>query len=411
MSVQEKFVDLTPAQRENFQWLKADHLRQVVEALEAAETGSVRFVGGCVRDSLLGVTPKDFDIATPLEPKAVVAALKSAGLKSAPTGIEHGTITAIVDHQGVEVTTLRADVSTDGRRATVAFTKDWCVDASRRDFTINAIYLTPDGRLYDPLGGIPDIETKSVRFIGDAEQRIREDYLRILRFFRFSARFSQKIDATGLAACGALKDGIEQLSAERIGSEFMAILSLPRAAFGLTAMQECGVLEKIWPQRADLSAVTRLKEHSPRASAPIVLAALFGEGGQGSRSGLRLSKAEGAIRTNGVNAARIIRDVISDQDIHAHIYRLGRDVFLDGALVAVARGDISTEQYNHFKSVAEDWRVPHWPFTGKDVIALGIAAGPDVARILAAAEARWIEEGFPKESRARAILTEFANTG
>ena len=203
------FHPLTEEQRAHFSWLTAPHLVKVIAALEAAEPHSARFVGGCVRDSLLGAKPKDFDVATALTPDAATAALKAAGLGVAPTGVEHGTVTAIADHKGVEVTTLRADVSTDGRRATVAFTRDWATDAGRRDFTVNAIYLTPDAKLYDPVGGVADAMAKRVRFIGAPEARIREDYLRILRFFRFSARFCETFDAAGLAACAALKDGMK----------------------------------------------------------------------------------------------------------------------------------------------------------------------------------------------------------
>ncbi|MHA7873403.1 MAG: tRNA nucleotidyltransferase/poly(A) polymerase family protein, partial [Hyphococcus sp.] len=198
MSAQTTFVPLSSDQRVHFDWLDAPHLKKVMTALDSARQGASRYVGGCVRDSLFGERPKDFDIATMLKPEEVMHALSVAGLGAAPTGLDHGTITAIADHRGVEVTTLRADVSTDGRRAVVAFTEDWSVDASRRDFRINALYLTPDAKLFDPVGGLDDIAGRQVRFIGDAEQRIREDYLRILRFFRFSARFSGVFDQDGL---------------------------------------------------------------------------------------------------------------------------------------------------------------------------------------------------------------------
>lgn len=397
-------VRLSKEQRRAFHWLNAPSLKRVINALENAEAGSARFVGGCVRDSLLGATPKDFDIATTLEPGAVIEALKQAGLRSAPTGVEHGTITAIVDHQGVEVTTLRADVSTDGRRATVAFTKDWTVDAGRRDFTINAIYFTPDGRLFDFVGGVADAAAKSVRFIGDAARRIREDYLRILRFFRFTARFSESFDVAGLAACAELKDGITQLSAERIGAEMMNILSLPRTTFALTAMRDAGVLEIIWPETVDIAAVDRLKLAEPAASAPLVLAALYGERSEGLGARLRLSNAEKAITSNALLGAAKIEPSLNDQAARAMIYRLGKDVFADSIAVACAFQNIADSDYRRLKAIVEIWSPPVLGVSGRHIIEQGVAAGPAVAIILHAIEEQWIAEAFPDDMRVKEIL-------
>ena len=398
-------VALTNEQRPAFHWLGAPSLKRVIDALENAEAGSARFVGGCIRDSLLAATPKDFDIATTLEPEAVIDALNQAGLRAAPTGIEHGTITAIVDHQGVEVTTLRADVSTDGRRATVAFTKDWSVDAGRRDFTINAIYLSPDGRLFDPVCGVADAAARCVRFIGDAAGRIREDYLRILRFFRFSARFSESFDTAGLAACAELKDGMSQLSAERIGAEMMNIFSLPRATFALAAMQDTGVLEKIWPGEADITAVDRLKAAEPAASAPLVLAALYGERGDGLGTRLRLSNAEKALRSNALSGAAKIQPALDKQAARAMIYRLGKDVFADSIAAACAFQEIDENDYRRLKEIVDVWSPPVLGVSGRHIIEQGIAAGPVVATILQATEEQWIAEAFPDEMRVKAILS------
>ncbi len=399
-----ELIPLTAEQRAYFGWLDAPPLKKVIAALEAAETSSARFVGGCVRDSLFGEAPKDFDVATTLAPEAVVAALKKAGLRSAPTGLEHGTVTAIADHQGVEVTTLRADVSTDGRRATVQFTRDWAVDAGRRDFTINAIYLTPEGRLYDPVGGIADAKTGTVRFIGDAATRIREDYLRILRFFRFTARFSERCDGPGLAACAALKDGIARLSAERIGAEFMAILNLPRAAFALTAMRESGVLKEIWDAPANIDAVRRLKDIAPQVSAPVALAVLFGEGGAGVGTRLRLSNAEKAIRSNALRGAEKISPGLADKEVRVLVYRLGRDVFQDAAAAACALERIDEAEYARIAGIAESWTPPALPISGRHIIDAGVKRGPAVARILAAIEAQWVDEDFPDAPRLQEIL-------
>ncbi len=400
----DEFTPLTAKQRARFDWLRSAPLKKVIAALEAAEPGSARFVGGCVRDALFGAAPKDFDVATTLPPDAVIAALNTAGLRSAPTGLEHGTVTAIVDHYGVEVTTLRADVSTDGRRASVAFTRDWAVDAARRDFTINAIYLTPDGQLYDPIAGIADIEAGRVRFIGDATRRINEDFLRILRFFRFTARFSKSFDATGLAACAAQKGGIARLSAERIGAEFMAILALPRAAFALRAMQDAGVLQGIWDAPENIDAVVRLKNIAPNALAPVVLAVLFGSRGGGVGARLRLSNAEKAIRSNTLKGAEQIVPNLSDKDVRGLIYRLGRDVFHDAAAAAFALEQLNEAAHARILAVAKAWQAPVMSVSGRHIIDAGVPAGPVVAQILSATEAQWIAEDFPESSRLIEIL-------
>ena len=408
MTKNAKPIPLDEKQRTAFAWLDAPHLKRVAAALEEAAPGGARYVGGCVRDSLMGAAPKDFDIATTLEPDAVMAAAKAAGLGVVPTGIEHGTVTVIVDHQGVEVTTLRADVSTDGRRATVAFTEDWSVDAGRRDFTINAIYLSPDGLLYDPVDGLVDIQKKNVRFIGDPEERIREDYLRILRFFRFSARFASAIDVEGLAAATKLREGVKTLSAERIGAEFMTILALPRAVFALDAMVQSGVLPLIWEGDARIGAVERLKDVAPAASAPVVLAALFGETGEGIGARLRLSNAEKAVRSNAVAGAERIKAGLDEKSIRRLIYQMGRDTFFDAIAVAAARRNIEKPEHRRLAAIAEKRRPPAFPYSGKDVLALGVKPGPAVARILSAAENQWIAEDFPDASRAKEILVAIA---
>ncbi len=397
---------LSPEQRKYFDWIDAPHLKKVIGALEAAAPGGARYVGGCVRDSLFGDRPKDFDVATTLTPDAVVDALSRAGLRSAPTGIEHGTVTAIADHQGVEVTTLRADVSTDGRRATVAFSKDWALDAGRRDFTINAIYLTPGGELFDIAGGLEDIAARRVRFIGDPARRIEEDYLRILRFFRFTARFAERFDAPGLAACTERKAGIGKLSAERVGAEFLSILSLPRAANALSAMQESGVLAEIWPAPANIPALERVKDIAPASAAPVALAALFGEGGDGIGARLRLSNAEKAIRSRALAAAPEIEAGLEDRTLRALIYRLGKDVFQDAAVAACAFEAIGEEEYRRLAAFADRWTVPELAVSGRHIVEKGVPPGPAVARILAAVDRRWVEEDFPDAARTDSILAE-----
>ncbi|WDI30447.1 CCA tRNA nucleotidyltransferase [Hyphococcus flavus] len=404
MTAQTDFFSIPIEARERFNWISAPHLKTVVSALEAAAPDGARFVGGCVRDSLLGETPKDFDIATILEPEEATRALKKAGLRVAPTGIDHGTVTAIVEHQGVEVTSLRADVSTDGRRATVAFTNDWSVDAHRRDFTVNAIYLTSDGRLYDPTGGIDDARRRRIRFIGSPEARIKEDYLRILRFFRFSARFCDHYDEAGLEACARLRAGIQQLSAERVGLEFTSILSLPRAVFALEAMYSSGVLKEIWQEEPDLEAATRMKLLSPTAHSALMLAALYGDEGAGIGSRLRLSNAEKSGRTTAIKTAEHFAPNIEQKDLKTILYTFGRDNAFDGALLATARGVLSPDKYRRIRLDIESMVEPVFFISGRHVVDAGVQPGPPVAKILAAVEAQWILEGFPDESRQQAIL-------
>ena len=398
--------DIPTAQREFFSWLKAPFLVAVIEALEKFEPNSVRFVGGCVRDSLFGHAPKDFDLATTLKPDDVIHALESGGLRAAPTGIDHGTVIAISDHQGVEITTLRADVSTDGRRAVVAFTNDWAVDAKRRDFRLNALYLTPDGRLFDPVGGLADIKTHTVQFIGDAETRIREDYLRILRFFRFSARFAGEFSEAGLLACAGLAEGIGTLSAERVGAEFMSILQLPRAAFALRAMERTGVLNAVWATPADIDAVEKLKTYAGTASAPLCLAALFDDINDDVGARLRLSNAERALRLGALEALENFQPDISTESARVMVYRLGKDGYSDAIDLAAAKKRMPKERYLTLRDIADEWTPPACPIAGKDVLAAGVAPGPTVSHILRDAEQQWISEGFPDPSRAREILLE-----
>ena len=404
MSSQASLIGLTPEQRTHFTWLDASYLKAVIAALDAVDPGGSRFVGGCVRDSLLGEQPKDFDVATRLTPDEVIGALKAAQLGAAPTGLAHGTVTAIADHQGVEVTTLRSDVETDGRRAVVAFTKDWAHDANRRDFCMNAIYATPDGNLFDPVGGLADIAARRVAFIGDAELRIREDYLRILRFFRFTARFSKDFDQTGLAACARLKIGIGDLSAERIGAELMAVLALPRAGFALKAMDDTGILAQIWDTPAKLVAFDRLKLISPNVEAPVALGVLFGEAGDGIGTRLRLSNAEKAIRSKSLKGAKTIERDMSEPQARILIYQLGRDVFQDAIAVAHACDSIDRSDQERLQLIADNWMPPVLPISGRHIVGEGVKPGPEVAKTLALIEQQWIDEGFPDADRVHEIL-------
>lgn len=395
---------LSAEEEAHFGWAKSTPVAKIVAALEAERPGVARFVGGCVRDSLLGVAPKDVDIATSLKPEDVVSALKKARLRAAPTGIDHGTVTGIAGGVGVEITTLRADVSTDGRRATVAFTDDWETDARRRDFTLNAIYLTTEGALFDPVGGVADLRAGRVRFIGAPRDRIREDYLRILRFFRFSARFANAFDEAGLAACREEKAGIKKLSAERVGDELSKILALPRAPVVVEEMIRAGVLAEVWPAPPAPEIFANLKRLVPAAKAPLGLAALWGEGGEGIDASLRLSNADAARRRGALKAAKAIGPATPAREARVALYRCGDEAFRNGAALAAARGGADASALARLVEIADRHAPPPFPFSGKDVIALGVAAGPRVAAALRAAEEAWIAEDFPGTERAREIL-------
>ncbi len=400
----------------SFNWVRDDYVSRVLAALESAEAGSARFVGGCVRDSLLGFQPKDIDVATTLTPDQVIAALKAARLGAAPTGLDHGTVTAISDHKGVEVTTLRSDVTTDGRRATVAFTRDWTIDARRRDFTINALFLTQSLELFDPVGGMADIAARRVRFIGEAEDRIREDYLRILRFFRFSARFADSFDKTGLGACAALKEGMRILSAERVGDETLNLLGLPAPQAAVAAMRACGVLHEVWPASPQIETLARMKEIEPEAPGPLALAALYGTDGEGIDSRLRLSNANGQRRRYAVANAALINGALSERAARALLYRMGVNGWRDACLLAEAKILAASEtpglrdrDIEKLAALPLRWTPPSLPFGGKDALAAGVPEGPSVAKTIQAAEARWIDEDFPARARAMEIFAEEAS--
>ena len=241
-------------------WMETAAVRRVMGALERARAGSTRFVGGCVRNALLGEKVADIDIATQLTPTQVAVILRTADIAVHPTGIEHGTITAVADGQPFEVTTLRRDVETDGRRAVVAFTEDWAEDAQRRDFRMNALYATLEGALFDPTGGgLADIRSRRIVFVGDAETRIREDYLRILRFFRFNAWYGRGwLNAEGLGACGRLKTGLSAISSERIWSETKKLLAAPDPVPALSAMEHSGVFAQLYPEAHGLDLLRTL---------------------------------------------------------------------------------------------------------------------------------------------------------
>ncbi len=377
------------------EWRERPGLRRIVAAL-TADGGAVKAVGGAVRDTLLGLPVADIDLATPLLPEEVTRRLEAADIKVIPTGIVHGTVTAIASGDHHEITTLRRDVETDGRRATVAFAEDWRDDAARRDFTINALYADPDtGVIDDWFGGLADLDAGRVAFIGDAAMRIAEDHLRILRFYRFAARFGRgNLDPASHAAVVTARQSLKSLSRERIADELLKILALPDPRAIVRQMAADGIFEVLLPEldAGFAAALDRLATNERTAAASIGplrrLAALLPADAAVAEtvaSRLRLSTRQRkhlmALGGNRADVARPIRQLA-----HAIGIEAARDVhLLAGDPAAVA--------------ALADWQLPQLPLKGGDIVARGIAAGPEVARILKAVEAQWVAEDFPGAAR------------
>ena len=393
-------------------WLESQATRAVMRALEATGgAGCARFVGGCVRNSLLGQPVDDIDIATRLRPEQTMAALKAAGLKAVPTGVEHGTVTGVSERRPYEITTLRRDVETDGRRAVVAFTEDWAEDAARRDFRLNALYADAAGTVFDPTGGgLEDAAAGRIVFVGEAETRIREDYLRILRFFRFYAWYGRgEPDAVGLAACAALKGGMAQLSAERVSKEVLKLLAAPDPRAAVRAMAETGVLAQVLPQSQPLALfeamcdltddpVMRLSALLPADAGAVTEIA----------GGLRLSNAVRDRLAAAVADGPAVSPMMSDAEARAAIYRLGPRAFEDRLMRAEAagRGD-----GGRLRALAADWTPHKMPVGGRDLARLGLKPGPETGRVLKAFEDGWIADDFPAEGHEARLKTLIATSG
>ncbi|PKP91861.1 MAG: polynucleotide adenylyltransferase [Alphaproteobacteria bacterium HGW-Alphaproteobacteria-14] len=384
--------DLTQAE-----WPRRDGLAALTAALGAA---NIRWVGGAVRDGLLGVEVHDVDCATVLMPAEVIDRCARAGIRTVPTGIEHGTVTAILADGPVEITTLRRDVATDGRRATIAFARDWAEDAARRDFTINALYAHPETlEIADYFGGLDDLATRRVRFIGDARERIAEDHLRILRYYRFQARFGAALDAEAEAACADLAHTLKGLSRERVAAELLTLLALPDPHATLERMRAHGVLGVILPEActAQIAALARLiVQETAQGVAPDPvrrLAALLPPSpdvAETVAARLRLSKTQRA-RLIGA-AERVAGDIANP---HTLAYRFTVPTAVDRLLLlgGDARALIG-------------WTPPVFPLKGGTIVARGVNAGPAVARVLQAVEQRWVDEGFPSATRIETLLSE-----
>jgi poly(A) polymerase len=381
-------------------WRERRGMDRLLAALGADE-GLTRYVGGAVRDDLLDLPVSDVDLATRLEPSEVVRRLEAARIKAVPTGIDHGTVTAVSDGCPYEVTTLRRDVSTDGRRATVAFTSDWEEDAARRDFTINALSADPrTGKVYDYFGGLDDLLGRHVRFIGSPLKRIAEDHLRILRYFRFHARFGAgEPDAAALEACTARANDLMALSRERIADELLKLLALPDPAATVRIMVERNILKPVLPEIAAeaLSGLEALiAAEQAAAIAPEALrrlaALLPADGAVAEAVGARL-KLSNKARKRLTCAAQ--RDASAAPEALA--YRVGGDCAADRLLLAGRPEDAAR---------IRGWRAPKLPIKGGVLIGRGLKEGPIVARTLRKIEDRWIEAGFPQGEALEAIVAD-----
>ena len=378
-------------------WRTRPGLAAVIAALGGSS--KARLVGGAVRDGLLELPVSDIDVATRLLPPDVMNALKGAGIKGVPTGLAHGTVTAVTEGGPIEVTTLRRDVSTDGRHAEVAFSDDWQEDASRRDFTINALYADPGtGEVFDWFGGLIDLDARRVRFIGDPLTRIAEDHLRILRFFRFHARFGTgSPDAEALAACTARANDLMALSRERIAAEVLKLLAAADPVPAVQVMIEQGIFAPVLPEITDAAPLERLIAREAKASVPgdalRRLAALIAPDSMLARDiAARLKMSNTNLRRLATAASRA-----TDRP-DALAYRHG----LEGAFDLILLGDGLVDELVALKG----WQRPQLPLGGGSLIARGLSPGPTVARTLALIEARWVEAGFPKGPALDAIVSE-----
>ena len=373
-------------------WQQPKEMRRLLEVLGAG-SGETRFVGGCIRDTLLGIEVQDVDLATRIAPQEVMDRLKQAGIKAIPTGLAHGTITAVVNGRPVEVTTLRRDVSTDGRRATIAYTDDWSEDAARRDFTINALSADPEsGELFDYFGGLADVERRLVRFIGDPLSRIAEDHLRILRFFRFHARFGAgEPDPDGLTACTARANDLMALSRERIADELLKLLALPDPLPTVRLMVDRGILKPVLPEAAEIDQLRLLIANEQAAGvAPNSirrLAALLPADPETAAS------VAARLRLSNKAAKRLVSAAVRTTGRPEQLaYWIGVSEAVDRLLIAGA----SLETL----PALETWQRPRLPVGGGELITMGLKPGPAVAGSLQAIERQWVEQGFPADSEA-----------
>jgi len=393
-------TDLNPVK---FPWMRDKAMTPLFNAFPA---GSLRFVGGCVRNALWGEAVTDTDLAVALEPGDVMAALKAAGIRYIETGVAHGTVTAILHGKPYEITSLRQDIETDGRHAVVTFTQDWAQDAQRRDLTFNALYADQGGQVFDPTGqGLDDLKARRLCFVGEADARVKEDYLRILRFFRFLAWYGgdSKVDAASLKACRVNRSGIKGLSAERVWSEIKKLLLARAPSRALHIMLTNDVLEVVLPEANNVDGLDRLLALEARegmepdpllrlmamsAREPLQMALLCKR--------LKMSGAETKRLRNWAEDNEALSLDLSERDRQAALYRAGKHTILDRTrLRAAGESDpVKLARWAAFAKMASDWERPEFPLSGKDLKAAGVEPGPKMGKALKALEALWIRSGF-----------------
>ncbi len=388
-------------------WLAAPAVQAVFDLL-GRDGGSGRVVGGAVRDALMGRPVEEVDFATTHRPETVMALAEKAGIKAVPTGIEHGTITLIIDGRGYEVTTLREDVETDGRHAVVRFGTDWDADAARRDFTVNALSADAEGRIYDPIGGLPDVIARRIRFIGDPDRRIREDYLRILRFFRFHAECGEgPSDRAGLEAAVRHRNGLRSLAAERINAELGKLLLADRAGETAHEVEEAGLFPIVF---AGISHAARLEraialeqEGGVAPSYPrrlAVLSVMIAEDADRVADRLKLSNADRQVLETSVERSAGWTEMPGIREAKETIYRSGREAFIDAFVFAASRGRGAVADWAKSLQSLVSWEVPTFPLAGRDLLSLGMVRGPEIGALLKRLEKWWIAEGFSPDRAA-----------
>jgi poly(A) polymerase len=379
-------------------WMGDAPSRRVFSAL-AIDGIAARFVGGCVRNAVLGRAIDDIDLAVDKAPAAVLRALEAAKIKAIPTGLSHGTVTAIAGQRTFELTTLRRDVETDGRRAVVAFTDDWLEDAGRRDFTFNALYADPDGTLYDPFDGRADLSAGRVRFIGDADKRIAEDHLRVLRFFRFHAGYGKAaVDPTGFDACRRNAGSLRGLSGERVRKELLRLLEAAAPADAVDAMARAGALDHWLPEYSDTRRLRALIAREDRPDSLRRLAAILASASNVTAIGKRVKlSTQEALRLDVILAREPVIDVAGGPRVwRAQIYRLGNGLYADRLLLATdAPGD-----WRAALALARSWTPPELPVSGGDALKLGLKPGPKVGALIEAVEQWWIGGDFSADRTA-----------
>lgn len=379
-------------------WLNAAPLRRVFAVVEVAG-GVIRVNGGAVRNALLAEPVADIDLSTTLAPERVMDAGMAAGFAIHPTGLSHGTVTVVCDGQAFETTTLRIDEETDGRRAKVAFTDDWQADAHRRDFTVNALYCGPDGKLYDFVGGYPDILKRRIRFVGLPSKRIREDFLRILRFFRFHARYGKGApDPAGLAACARLRRGLDTLPSERIRQEFLKLIVAPGAHAALRIMVDRRIMDHVLRERPDLKLFRRMclidMAQSLSSDAVLRLAALLPDA-LTHRDRLRLTNIEiGRLKTLGRELPP--SPELREAERRRVLYRLGAQRWTDAVRLAWAQSPAKPDDgpWGELLRLPALWAAPRFPVSGKDLVNRGLAPGKRIGRLLADLEDWWVASDF-----------------